>query len=224
MQYTLSASYPFFLSFAQLDLLLPVKQAFLDQVGKDFGTGRDKLLYNGGYYISQWDLDKQLTFSKNPHYWDLDKLTLDTLSWEYVSDGVSRLEMFQRGNVTSTSLTSEEVASIRGTEWENYVYLSEKTATTYWFSFNFATRNPEAAGQCAGILERPCSQYRRRHYIRHLGARGSEFFTRYTPSWKTPCLTRTGGLYRLSCPAPYKGQDPLMRKRRAFMKTPCSAQ
>lgn len=144
VEYTLSASYPFFLSFAELDLLLPVKQAFLDQVGDDYGTAKDKMLYNGAYYISQWDLDKMVTLTKNPNFWDLDKLTLDTLSWEYVSDGVSRLEMFQRGNVTSTSLSSEEVASVRGTEWEKYIYLSEKTATTYWFSFNFATKNPEA--------------------------------------------------------------------------------
>ena len=50
--------------------------------------------------------------------------------------------MFQRGNITGTSLTSEEVASILGGEWEDYVYLSEKTVTTYWYSWNFQTKNP----------------------------------------------------------------------------------
>ncbi|HPY44048.1 MAG TPA: peptide ABC transporter substrate-binding protein [Clostridia bacterium] len=222
VQYTLSASYPFFLSFAQLDLLLPVKQAFLDQVGKDFGTGRDKLLYNGGYYISQWDLDKQLTFSKNPHYWDLDKLTLDTLSWEYVSDGVSRLEMFQRGNVTSTSLTSEEVASIRGTEWENYVYLSEKTATTYWFSFNFATRNPEAAAAMHNV------DFRKAVFTAIDAVTISaiwepedpEFFTRYTLLPENTMFDPDGVDYT-DYPAlqPYKGQDPFDEEAaRALMK------
>ena len=145
VQYTLSGSYPYFLSYAQLDLLLPVKQEFLDSVGDDFGIAKEKMLYNGGYYISQWDLDKMIVLSKNTHYWDLDHLTVDTLSWEYVSDGISSLEMFERGNITSTSLSSEEVASVRGSEWADYVYLSEKTVTTYWYSFNFATENPEMA-------------------------------------------------------------------------------
>lgn len=145
VQYTLSGSYPYFLSYAQLDLLLPVKQEFLDTVGDEYGIAKEKMLYNGGYYISQWDLDKMVVLSKNEHYWDLEHLTVDTLSWEYVSDGISSLEMFERGNITSTSLNSEEVASVRGTEWADYVYLSEKTVTTYWYSFNFATENPEMA-------------------------------------------------------------------------------
>ena len=145
VQYTLSGSYPYFLSYAQLDLMLPVNQAFLDAVGDEFGIAKEKMLYNGGYYISQWDLDKMVVLSKNTHYWDPDSLTVDTLSWEYVSDGISSLEMFERGNITSTSLSSEEVASVRGSEWEDYVYLSEKTVTTFWYSFNFATDNPEMA-------------------------------------------------------------------------------
>lgn len=145
VEYTLSGPCPYFLSYAQLDMMLPVEQAFLDSVGEDFGTSKETMLYNGGYYISAWDLDKQFVLTKNENYWDLDKLTLDTLQWEYVSDSISSLEMFQRGNITGTSLTSEEVASIRGGEWEDYVYLSEKTVTTYWYSWNFQTKNPEMA-------------------------------------------------------------------------------
>ena len=114
-------------------------------MGEDYGLAMDKMLYNGGYYISAWDLDKQFVLTKNEHYWDVDNITLDTLQWEFISDSISTLEMFQRGNVTDVSLGSEEIASIRGGEWENYIYLSEKTVTTYWYSFNFATKNPEMA-------------------------------------------------------------------------------
>ena len=145
VEYTLEGSCPYFLSYAQTDMLLPVNQEFLNEVGDDYGIAKNKILYNGGYYISQWNLDKQITLTKNEHYWDVDNLTLDVLSWEYVSDGISSLELFERGDITSTSMTSEEVASVRGSEWEKYVYLSEKTVTTYWYSFNFTSRNPEMA-------------------------------------------------------------------------------
>ena len=145
LEYTLTGPCPYFLSYAQLDLTLPVEQAFLDEVGEDYGLSREKLLYNGGYYISAWDLDKQFVMTKNEHYWDVDSLTLNTLQWEFISDSISKLEMFQRGNVTAVSLGSEEVASIRGGDWEDYVYLSEKTVTTYWYCYNFASKNPELA-------------------------------------------------------------------------------
>lgn len=211
VEYTLTASTPFFLSLAQLDLLLPVNQAFLDQVGVEYGTGKDKLLYNGAYYISQWDLDKRITLSKNPTYWDLENLTLDSLSWEFVSDGVSSLEMFQRGNITSTSLTSEEVASIRGSEWDQYVYLSEKTATTFWFSFNFATRNPEAK------LAIENENFRKAIYAGIDAVTLSaiwepmdpEFFTRYTLLPENTMFDESGTDYTdYPALAPYKGVDP----------------
>ena len=145
LEYTLTGPYPYFLSYVQLDLLLPIEQEFVDQVGEDFGLAKDKLLYNGGYYVAEWDLDKQILMKKNEHYWDVDNLTLDTLQWEYISDSISKLEMFQRGNVTAVSLGSEDVASLRGGDWEKYIYLSEKTVTTFWYCFNFATKNPEMA-------------------------------------------------------------------------------
>lgn len=145
VEYTLSGPYSYFLSFAQLDLLLPLEQAFYDEVGEDFATDKDKMLYCGGYYISTWDRDKEIVMSKNEQYWDVDNITIDTLDYEYVADSISSLELFKRGEVTEVGLTSEEVASVRGTEWENDVYLSEKSVVTYWYSFNFDTKNPEMA-------------------------------------------------------------------------------
>lgn len=145
VEYTLSGPYSYFLSFAQLDLLLPLEQAFYDEVGEDFATDKEKMLYCGGYYISTWDRDKEIVMSKNEQYWDVDNITIDTLDYEYVADSISSLELFKRGEVTEVGLTSEEVASVRGTEWENDVYLSEKSVVTYWYSFNFDTKNPEMA-------------------------------------------------------------------------------
>ncbi len=145
VEYTLSGPYSYFLSFAQLDLLLPLEQAFYDEVGEDFATDKDKMLYCGGYYVSTWDRDKEIVMSKNEQYWDVDNITIDTLDYEYVADSISSLELFKRGEVTEVGLTSEEVASVRGTEWENDVYLSEKSVVTYWYSFNFDTKNPEMA-------------------------------------------------------------------------------
>ncbi len=143
LEYTLSGPTPYFLSYACLELFLPVEQEFLDQVGEDFGTNKESLLYCGGYYISEWDRDKLVVMDKNEHYWDKENITLNSLNFEAVADGVSGVELFQRGQIATTRLTSEELNTIRSTEWEDYVYLADKTLTTFWFSYNFKSRNPE---------------------------------------------------------------------------------
>lgn len=145
VEYTLSGPYSFFLSYAQLDTLLPLEQAFYDTVGEDYALSKENMLYCGAYYISVWDRDKQITMTRNEHYWDLEKVTLKELSYEYVADSISSLELFTRGDITEVGLTSEEVASVRGGDMEQYVYLSDKSGTTYWYSFNFSTKNPELA-------------------------------------------------------------------------------
>ena len=67
VEYTLSGPCSYFLSYANLDLTLPVEQAFLDEVGDDYGLALDKMLYCGGYYISTWELDKRFVMTKNEH-------------------------------------------------------------------------------------------------------------------------------------------------------------
>lgn len=222
VEYTLSGPCPYFLSYAQLDLLLPVEQAFLDTVGEEYGIAKDKMLFNGGYYISQWDLDKQIVLNKNEHYWDYDSLTLDDLSWEFVSDGISRLEMFERGNVTSTSLTSEEVASVRGSEWEDCVFLSEKTVTTYWYSFNFNTKNPEmaAAVQNENFRKAIFSAIDAVTLSAIWEPSDPEFFCRYTLLPEN-CMFDDNGKDYTDYPAlaPYKGVDPFdAEKSKSYME------
>lgn len=143
LEYTLTGPTPYFLSYACLELFLPIEQEFINQSGDDFGTSKENLLYCGGYYISEWDRDKLVVMTKNEHYWDKERITLKSLNFEAVADGISGVELFQRGEIATTSLSSEELSSIKSTEWEDYVYLSDKTLTTYWFTFNFKSRNPE---------------------------------------------------------------------------------
>jgi len=68
-------------------------------------------LYCGGYYISEWDRDKLVVMTKNEHYWDKERITLKSLNFEAVADGISGVELFQRGEIATTSLSSEELSS-----------------------------------------------------------------------------------------------------------------
>lgn len=143
VEYTLNSSTPYFLSYLIIELFYPVEKAFLDTVGEDYGTSMDKMLYNGGYYISQWERDKLVVLTKNDHYWDKDNITVKELNFQKVGDAITSLEMFQRGELTSCTVSAEQLKALKGGEWEKYVNLRDKNTVTYWFTMNFTSKNPE---------------------------------------------------------------------------------
>jgi len=143
LQYTLSGPTPYFLSFMLMEIFVPIAPEFVAEKGENYGTSNANLLYCGAYYMSAWDRDKMITLTKNEHYWDKDKVNLKQLQFEKVSDSVSTVEMFQRGEIQNVTLTSEELTSVRGGDYGKYVYLADKSAGTYWFYYNFGGANPE---------------------------------------------------------------------------------
>ncbi|MCQ1529337.1 peptide ABC transporter substrate-binding protein [Lutispora saccharofermentans] len=143
VEYSLDSSTPFFNSYLVIELFYPVEKAFLDKVGEDFGTSMDKMLYNGGYYISTWERDKLVVLTKNEHYWDKDNIFVKELNFQRVGDEITGLEMFQRGELTGCSITADQLKALKGSEWEKYIYLKDKNTVTFWFTMNFISKNQE---------------------------------------------------------------------------------
>ncbi len=143
VEYTLNTSTPYFLSYLVMELFYPVEKEFLNKVGEDFATSKDTLLYNGGYYISTWERDKLIVLTKNDNYWDKDNITVKEINLQKVGDEITGLEMFQRGELTSCSVSAEQLKALKGTEWEKYVNLKEKNTVTFWFTMNYQSKNPE---------------------------------------------------------------------------------
>lgn len=143
VEYTLNNSTPFFLSYLVTELFYPVEKAFLDKVGEDYATSLDKMIYNGGYYISNWEMDKLVVLKKNEHYWDKENITIKELNFQMIGDEITGLEMFQRGELTSCKVTADQLKALKGTEWEKYITLTDKNTVNFWFTMNFQSKNPE---------------------------------------------------------------------------------
>lgn len=143
VEYTLTTSTPYFLSYLIIELFYPVEKAFLDKVGEDFGTSMETMLYNGGYYISTWERDKLVELTKNENYWDKDNITVNKLNFQKVGDELTGLEMFQRGEITGCTVTADQLKALKGTEWEKYINLKDKNTVTFWFTMNFQSKNTE---------------------------------------------------------------------------------
>lgn len=144
VEYTLTSSAPYFLSLVESSmLLLPVEYDYAVDLGEDFAIDNEHMLYCGAYYISQFQRDKAITLTKNPLYWDLEHVPLDTVEYQMIPDGTTSLEMFKRGEIDSTSVESEEYLSMKGSEWEDNLIPTERSLSTNYLWLAFQSANPE---------------------------------------------------------------------------------
>ncbi|HAP43759.1 MAG: hypothetical protein A2087_05375 [Spirochaetes bacterium GWD1_61_31] len=143
--YSLKQATPFFLSYLTMELFFPVEKAFLDRMGQDFGTAADRLLYSGGYYLSTWQRDKEIILTRNDHYWDRQHITARTVQLQKVTDAAAELAMFMRGELSSATLSAEQVQAITDTSNREKAVLTDLSSVTSWWHPNYASANPEFA-------------------------------------------------------------------------------
>ena len=84
--YTLEQPCPFFLSVLSYTTYLPVNRAFLKEQGDFFGAGKEHLLYNGAYILTEFEPMDRHVLTKNPAYWDTENVHIDVISEHYAAD------------------------------------------------------------------------------------------------------------------------------------------
>ncbi len=143
IQYELKYPTPYFLSMLVTELYLPMEKKFVDQVGADYGLSPETMLYNGAYYLSSWQRDKQINLVANPFYWDKDNLKIQNITLLKVADATTALEMFKRSEIDTVNISGLQLESLKGSEYEKNIYTDMKSTVNYWFSLNFESPNPE---------------------------------------------------------------------------------
>lgn len=143
VKFTLTQSVPYFESFLVTELFLPNHKEFSDKCGNKFGTSPANLLYCGAYVLDKWQRNKEFVLVKNDNYYDADKVTVKRIKLQKIAD-TSTVEMFKRGELTSTTLKGDQVEHYKqDSKWGQYVTLKDKSSVNYWFSMNFKSENSE---------------------------------------------------------------------------------
>ena len=144
VEYTLESGAPYFLSLIESSmLLLPIEYEYALALGDDFGVDNEHMLYCGAYYISDFNRDKNITLTKNPHYWDAENVYLQTVEYQMIADGTTSVEMFKRGELDYTSVESEEYLTLADTEWGSYLIPNEFSMSTNYLWLDFVGGNGE---------------------------------------------------------------------------------
>lgn len=88
----------------------PVKQSFHEQQGDDYGAEADTLLYNGPFKLTKWVHGSKLVMTKNPQYWNRDRIALNEINVGYItSDNRTRLNLFRDNRIALARLGAETV-------------------------------------------------------------------------------------------------------------------
>lgn len=133
----LKAPTPYFLSLTTFIPYYAVDMSFYDKQGKNYGIGKDNLVYSGPYMISQYDAAAGVTLVKNPSYWDAANVKVDTVSIKIIKEQSTALNLYKAGQLSRVQLTATDVPAYKD---------SKELVTHSIYRTNFVQFNTTAEG------------------------------------------------------------------------------
>lgn len=125
--YTLSASMNYFPTVLTYSPFMPINRAFFNQQKMSgFGTGADKILYNGPYTCSKWE-GSDIWYKKNENYYDADKVHINSVIYKVLETSISPSyvrEQFNNGEVDGFGLSKDDTVG-----WSEYITGTDGTGT-----------------------------------------------------------------------------------------------
>jgi oligopeptide transport system substrate-binding protein len=80
---------PYFLDLTATSFYAPLYEA----------SEKEPTVFNGPFMLANWAHDRNLSFSKNPSYWDKNTVQLDEINFSMVKDPMTALVMFEKGEI-----------------------------------------------------------------------------------------------------------------------------
>ena len=117
VQFTLEAPAAYFLAISSLWTVRPVPQSAIEKSG-DQWTEPANIVTNGPYLLTEWKPAQHLTFVKNPDYYDADKVQIDRVEVDIITDQFTEIALYESGELDVAgegpgSLPVEELERIR---------------------------------------------------------------------------------------------------------------
>lgn len=139
----------FFPSLMYFPAFYPINQAFYEGAGDAYGTSPDTFLCNGAFMLSDYVPGAaSMTVVKNPDYYDADKVSLDSITYQVVGSSDQALTGFKSQNLDIAMVSGDQVAAVEADPAlaEN---LSVTGAGYMWYVTFSQTENPSSDGSLA---------------------------------------------------------------------------
>ena len=136
--YTLEAPCSYFLSMLCWSAFMPVNGDFLAECGDSFGTSAETLLYCGPFYLSTFEPQVQRVLTKNPTYWDIDNVFIDTIQFTYNAEASTLgSTMYLSGEVDYAEIGANLLSPMLSSYSDQIHPSRPDVSYSYWYLFNF---------------------------------------------------------------------------------------
>ncbi|MDO4458520.1 MAG: peptide ABC transporter substrate-binding protein [Clostridia bacterium] len=131
---TLHTPLPYFLSLLSQGCMLPVNEAYYNEVGADnYFMDPEYTIACGPYTMESWTHDSEIVLKKNPTFWDADSVNIETLIYKMYTNSDTRLNAFKAGEVDVIEITGDQVKALKA---EGFTPVEYTTQSEYHILFN----------------------------------------------------------------------------------------
>ncbi|HBF59030.1 MAG TPA: peptide ABC transporter substrate-binding protein [Exiguobacterium sp.] len=132
LEVKLKAPADYFLGLTGFGPFMPKSEELSKKIGKDFGSTADKALYNGPFKLTEWTREQGWKMVKNDNYWDKDAVKLKTINVKVVKETATGVNLYEKGDIDRTGLTSEFVAQYK----DNKEFKTKGESTIFYLNLN----------------------------------------------------------------------------------------
>ena len=143
--YTLHTPTPYFPSLLTKMPFLPVNADFLNNVGNDFGTSPETMLFSGSHLMQTWG-DDGLVLVKNENYRLANLIGVNTITLMQPNPYADIIALFQAGLLSRAVLSAEQAQqAVENPNLARYVFQTEPYGATSFFMLNFGSPDANVA-------------------------------------------------------------------------------
>lgn len=136
LQVTLESPAPYWIQLVATPTYFPVHPATA-QANRDWAAKPETLVSNGPFKLQTWAPKQQAVFVKNPAYWDAQNVKLDQLTFTFVEEQATALELWESGQLElMQSPPLPELIRLRNARKLQFA----PTFGTYYYLFNTGQR------------------------------------------------------------------------------------
>jgi len=110
----LNAPVSYFLSLMYFPTYYPVNESFFESCADTFGTSPETTLSNGAFILDSYEpAATEFHLTKNPDYYDADRVKLSGLDYQVIQDSQTALMSYQSGDLDTTLVNGDQVDQVK---------------------------------------------------------------------------------------------------------------
>ena len=114
LQVELNVPVSYFLSLMYFPTFYPVNEEFYNTCADTFASSPETTLANGAFVLDSYEpAATTIHLSKNPYYYDADKIVLSGLHYQVIQDSQQALMSYQTGALDTTLINGEQVDQVK---------------------------------------------------------------------------------------------------------------